>query len=461
MRRRLLHGQPPLRFRSPRLPAGVAIRQVRALQLRKLRRTIAHVRRHVPYYRSALEAAGVRPEEIRSLDDLRHLPLTHRADLEADPGRFLSAAPGLNPTIHLHTSGTSGRPLDLFLSQEEFDYYVAVQAMSGMAGGFLGPAHILQVHLSLDTSIAARIFTAAAQRAGALVLNIGVSGEYDRSLRALFEERHLPGKFSRVSGLFASPGQLWALTTRAEQLGLSGAGSGLRRIYTCGAMVSENLKRFVHRVWGLPLREAWSMVETLSTGAFECESGRLHFLDLSGLVEFLDPETRRPVPPGRPGVAVVTAFYPDRELMPILRYWSHDLMVPSAETACECGVVSTQIEEILGRTDQMVIVGARNFFPQALGEVLRDFPGLVQPPRFRVAVQEHTGAQHVVMEIECAPTLEGDARPGLNRSIREALPLSRDPYVASGTVRFDVSLVPAGSIRDPFRDKGAAPGPEH
>jgi phenylacetate-CoA ligase len=201
------------------------------------------------------------------------------------------------------------------------------------------------------------------------------------------------------------------------------------------------------------------MIETPGTGAVECDSGRLHFLDLSGLVEFLDPATREPVPPGRPGIAVVTAFHPDRELMPVIRYWSGDLMVASAETACDCGMVSTLIDSIPGRIDQMLVVGARNFFPQAMGDLLTGYPELVQPPRFRVAVEERAAAQHVVMEIECSPSLAGEARPGLTEQIRGALPIARDPYVTSGVVRFDLSLVAAGSIREPFPYKLQGPAP--
>lgn len=456
-RGRLSQGRPWRPFTPPRLPPRFVLRQLRALQLRKLRRTVDYVQRHLPHYRRVLDAAGVRASDLRSLEDLRRLPITERTDLQAGRDDFLSRAPGMTPAIDLRTSGTTGKPLDLFLTREEFDYYVAVQALSGMAAGFLGPAHILQVHLSLDTSIASQIFSAAARQTGALVFNVGVSGSIDRSVEDLCRDWGLPGKFPKISGLFASPGQLWALAARAERLGMRGERTGLRRIFTCGAPVSDDLRRLVRRVWGLPLREGWSMVETPGTGIFECDSGRLHFLDLSGLIEFLDPDTREPVAPGRPGVAVVTAFYPDRELMPVIRYWSGDLMVPSAETTCKCGVVSTLIDDILGRIDQMIIVGARNFFPHAMGDVLTTFPDLIQPPRFRVAVEEREEAQHVVMEIECATTLPGEAIPGLTRRIREALPIARDPYITTGTVRLDLSLVPPGSIRDPFHYKLQGP----
>jgi phenylacetate-coenzyme A ligase PaaK-like adenylate-forming protein len=459
LRGRLQCGRRPPRAPAPRLSPALSIRLLRSVQLRKLRRTLAYAARHQPHYRRTLGPGRFDPRDLRTIEDLRRLPITERADLEDDRDGFISRAPGLTPSIALRTSGTTGRPLDLFLTREEFEYYVAVQALSGMAAGFLGPDQIVQVHMSLDTSLAAQIFSAAARRCGALVLNVGVSGAIDASLEALRQEWSLPGKRPKISGLMASPGQIRALAARAEWLGIGRDQVGLQRVFTCGALVSDDLRRLVRRVWDLPLREAWSMIETPGTGAVECDSGRLHFLDLSGLVEFLDPATREPVPPGRPGIAVVTAFHPDRELMPVIRYWSGDLMVASAETACDCGMVSTLIDSIPGRIDQMLVVGARNFFPQAMGDLLTGYPELVQPPRFRVAVEERAAAQHVVMEIECSPSLAGEARPGLTEQIRGALPIARDPYVTSGVVRFDLSLVAAGSIREPFPYKLQGPAP--
>lgn len=452
LRGRLARGRRVRPF-TPRLPPELLLRRVRALQLRKLRHTVAYVNAHVPYYRRTLEAAGIVPRSVRCLDDLRRLPLTRRADLEAGRDDFLSRAPGLNPALVLRTSGTSGRPLELFLTPEEYDYYVAVQALSGMSLGFLGPAHVLQVHLSLDTSIAARLFTSAARKSGALVLNLGVSGDLDRSLASLTEERRLPGKRAKVSGLFAAPGQLWALTARAEELGLGPAAFGLGRVFTCGALVSEALRARVLRVFGLPLREAYSMVETPGTGVFECERGRLHFLDLSGAIEFLDPASQEPVAPGKPGVAVVTTFHPDRELIPLLRYWTQDLMIPSADTACACGLTSTLVERILGRLDDMLVVGGRNLYPQSFGDALTAFSELVQPPRFRVRVEERPRAQHIVLEAECGVLPAEPERSALAQRIRATLPVARDTYVTTGTYGLEVVLVAAGSLSGAFRYK--------
>jgi len=453
MRGRLLRGRPVQRLAPPRLPPGFATRRLRALQLRKLRRTVRFVAEHVPWYRETLGSAGLGPRDIRSLDDLRRLPITHRHDLEQRRDDFISRAPGMTASVCMHTSGTTGRPLDLFLSRDEFDYYAAVQAIAGMVGGFLGPEHVLVLQAGLAYSITAQVYTAAAQKSGALVINVDLSENLDKTLDFLLADRTVPGKRPKVSGLLATPASLWGLTARAERRGLSSADSGLRRIFTCGAAVSEGLRERVRTIWGVSLREAYSTVETAATGAIECDHGRLHFLDLSGILEILDPGTHEPVATGQPGMAVITALYPDRELMPLLRYWTQDLMVASAETSCECGMVSTIVDEILGRADQMVVVGGQNLYPHSVGDVLVSLPGLLQPPRFRVHVEERPDAQHLVVEVEHEAGLPEEAKRETAARILAALPTTRTLYIRSGIIRCDVRLVEPGSIREPFRYK--------
>ncbi len=461
MRERLLRGGDPARLAPPRPPRGFALKRLRALQLRKLRRTVAYTREQLPFYTDRLGSAGVGEDDLRGLDDLRRLPVTFRADLQDRPDDFVSRAPGMQPVMPLRTSGTMGQPLELHLTQRELDAYVAAQAIGGMMGGFLGPREIFQIHMVQENSVGARIFTAAARRAGAEVLTPGLSGDLDADLESIFRVRNDPGRRAKVSGLFTAPGYLWALTARAEQCGLSGKDSGLRRIFTSGAMVSEALKQRVMRFWGLPLREGYSTVETPATGAYECGRGRLHFLDASGLIEVLDPETREPVPDGQPGVGVITAFYPDRELTPVLRYWTDDLMIRSKTRFCECGMVSTLLEDILGRADHMFTVGGYNFYPQAVGDALTAFREVIQPPRFQVMVEERSAAHHVLVDVEAASLPSAAAREAVERRILDVLPFAGNEYITSGSVRPEVRLVPAGSIREPFRYKLQGPAPRY
>jgi len=456
MRQRLLAGktnQPP---KLPRLSPQFLRKRLDALQLRKLRRTVDYVTEHLPFYQRTLGSAGISRDSIRSLADLRKLPFTERHHIESQASDFISRAPGMMASVILPSTGTSGRALDVFLTSQEFERFTSLQAIAGMVYNFLGPAHIVQVHLPADVSIAAKILTQAANKSGALTLPMGFVGDLDKSLDSLLEKRNVPGKFPQVSALFAAPGYLWALASRSLQRGLQSSDFGLKNISSGGAKVSRELRALVSKAWGVTLREGYSMAEMVSTGAYSCDVGNLHFLEYSGILEVLDPLTREPVKFGDVGVAVFTALYPDRELMPILRYWTRDLV---RLIACPCGQITVAIEEVVGRTDHMVIVGGQNFYPQPIGDVLTAFAELVQPPRFHIHNEERTTMQHTVLEIECAAPLTEAARAQLLKKIQAALPFNHAVHIQLGVVQYEIHLVPPNSIAVPFRYKLQGPTP--
>jgi phenylacetate-CoA ligase len=459
MRNRLRTGKkfgPPLKLP---LPPAFWKQRIRAIQLKKLRNTVAYAREHVPFYQRTLPAAGVRASDIRSLADLRRLPITERADVDGDTASFISRAPGLSPAAMLTpTSGTSGQQVDFFLSQDELERYAALQAIGGMTYGFLGPAHIVQVHFPFEASIAARIYTLSAFKSGALVLNCGLNDSIDSHLESLLKKWDLPGKLPQVRSVFAAPGYLWALSARSLERGLRPEQFGLKACGTGGAKVSPPLKQQVLAAWGVRLSEGYSLAEAVSTGAYACDHGKLHFLDYSGILEILDPVTRQPVQPGTPGVAVFTVLYPDRQLMPLLRYWTRDLVVEAAEP-CACGQVTTTLDGVVGRTDHMVTIGGENYYPQPVGDALTPFGELVQPPRFRLRQEDRRDAQYVVIEVECARHLEDPVKIRLAQKILATSPIRDAVHVVSGAVKCEVEFFPAGGIAKPFRYKLQGPTP--
>jgi phenylacetate-coenzyme A ligase PaaK-like adenylate-forming protein len=195
------------------------------------------------------------------------------------------------------------------------------------------------------------------------------------------------------------------------------------------------------------------LIETPGTGAFECDHGRLHFVDASALVEFLHPQTAEPVQPGEAGVAVITTFHPDRELMPLLRYWTDDLMRTPHDPFCPCGNVATSVEVILGRRDHMVTVGGQNFYPQPIGDVLTSFPELSQPPRFTFGTEQRTEAEYAVIEVECASKDLPSHAAELRDKILSMLPVGESAHVTAGKVKVELCLVPAGTHAHPIHYK--------
>jgi len=431
-------------------------KRLEELQTRKLRRTVEYVYRYVPYYREAMDAMGVKPADVRSLADVRKLPITRREQLCESNSAFISRYPGLIPSIAVQTGGTTGKPVRVYMTNEEMHYYAVGEAITGMMVGFLGPAEIMQRHFSAEPSITGTIMTAAAHKAGTLVIVPDHSDTLDDHVESIFCERDIPGKKPKVSLLMISPAHLWALTRRAEEMGMDFGESGLRRIQTGGSLVTADLKRRVQDTWGVALHEGFGLTEVLSCAAGACDqSDRLHFTDMTGYAEALDPQTQEPVPAGEPGVLAITTFYPDRELMPLLRYWTDDVVVLSPQRTCACGVPTTQIVDIVGRRDCMVTVGVRNFYPQAIGDSLLAFPELELPPRFVLRTEQRRDAQDAILDVEVKAGVSEDDRQRLVQRIRDEIILSRYWEVKIGVVNLVVNLRSAGSIEHPFPYKHA------
>jgi len=425
--------------------------RVRALQARQLRKTVQYVYRYVPFYRQAMDDLGLKPTDIRSQADVHKLPITHREQLCENTEAFISRYPGLVPTLPVYTGGTTGRSLEVYLTTEELRYYAAARALSYLRSGLLGPRGILQLHQSLDDSMEGLITSMAALLVGALILSIGNKGTLDDHVESIFRERHIPGKRAKVSGLVTPPSHLWALTQRAEDMGVNFADSGLRWIISGGATVSQDLRQRVRETWGVRLSEAYGLREMVTGSAYQCpRSERLHFQDPGAYAEVLDPETEEPLPAGEPGVLTVTTFYPYRELMPLLRYRTEDLAVLSSDPICICGAATTQILDILGRADHVLLVGENTYYAQAIGDSLLAFRELVLPPRFVLRTEQREDAQYVVLDVEMGAALSPLEEHQLRERIREGIVFSRHWEVRLGSVKLEVNLCPDGSVDKPF-----------
>ncbi len=153
MRLRRARGFPPLPFGfGPRRQKGARSdpKRLEASQTRKLRRTVDYVYRYVPFYRRAMDAAGVTPTDIHSLADMNKLPITYREQLEEDTEAFISHQPDLVPSSVSQTSGTTGKKLSVYLSTEEMRYYASTRAMGALLTGQLGPTDIVQINQALE-----------------------------------------------------------------------------------------------------------------------------------------------------------------------------------------------------------------------------------------------------------------------------------------------------------------------
>ena len=159
------------------------------------------------------------------------------------------------------------------------------------------------------------------------------------------------------------------------------------------------------------------------------------------------------MPPGQPGVLVITMFYPDRELMPLLRYWTDDVIIMSPDQTCACGLPTSKIQDIIGRVDHMVKLGGTTFYPQEVGDSLLAYRELVLPPRFTLRAEQREDAQYAVLDVEVQQALSAQQSNELRQQIEDGINLSRYWQVKIGAVKLEVNLCPAGSLEHPFAYK--------
>jgi phenylacetate-CoA ligase len=337
-----------------------------ALQLERLRKTVARLWERVPLYRAKLEAAKVAPDDIRSLDDLRRLPFTTGNDLrEAYPAAMLAVP--FDETLRLHTSsGTTGKPKAIFFSRQDVDHAAEICARSFVATG-MGKQDVFQNMMTYGLFTGALVTHYAAEKIGCLVIPAG-PGNSDRQLLLMRD--------FRTTAIHATPSFALYFSDFIEKRGIDPRKDlALQRAFVGAEPYTEETRRKIESGLGVRVFNSYGLSEMNGPGvAFECEEQLgMHLWEDHFLMEIIDPDTGQQLPAGQRGELVLTAL--TREAMPILRYRTRDVTSIS-EGPCPCGRTHRRIQRITGRADDMLIVRGVNFYPQQIERVLMSTPGV-------------------------------------------------------------------------------------
>ncbi|MFJ7203656.1 phenylacetate--CoA ligase family protein [Streptomyces sp. NPDC098789] len=354
----------------------------RDLQNRALRRTVRKLAKRSPFYRERL--AGVDLDAL-TVETLTSIPVTRKADLIERPDEFLCSP----PYLATQTTGTTGRPVQIWLSRYEMELWPALIALSLVLRGELGPGDRMQINLSSRATAAVQEDVAVCRLANASCHVVGQIPP-DESVE------HLLGQGGvQPTILTGAPSYLGQLVTSARRSGYGPDDFGLRAIYGGGEMLSRNLMDALRETFGAKVvGDAFGMTELLPVGGRTCSKRHLHIDPNMGYAEVLDLDTGEPAAPGRLGALTVTPYYPYRECMPVLRYNTGDVVrTLEGEPDCELSVVPA-VSYILGkagllhRTDDGIVT------PRDIVEALDGTPGLPFPLRHRASVGDD-GRLHV------------------------------------------------------------------
>jgi len=351
-----LHCQPELAFRS--------VEKIRSAQLTLLRRHLDHLASHSPFYRQRLSDAGWKADDLKSLDDLAHLPLTDKRDLE-EHGSELLCVPALETVDTCLTSGTTGKPITLLQTRDDLERLTYNEESSFRAVGIEASDRVL-IAAAIDRCFMAGLaYFLGLTRIGATSIRGGSS-----SVAMLAELV----RSQRPTALVGVPSLLAAVATRLQAEGDNPAECGVQRMICIGEPVRDSALRLsplgsrLQQLWQAEVFGTYASTE-MATAFTDCAEGQGgHLLPDLMAVEILD-EQGQPLPPGTPGEVVATPL--QVQGMPLLRYRTGDIAALHPE-ACRCGRQTPRLGPVIGRKAQMLKVRGTTLFPPAVFTALQE-----------------------------------------------------------------------------------------
>jgi phenylacetate-coenzyme A ligase PaaK-like adenylate-forming protein len=343
-----------------------------------LRRTARRLATQSTFYARRFASTDVRAAEI-DLSALRRIPVTTKRDLIERPGDFVCA----DSVAHLatRTTGTTGRPAEIWLSRYEMELWPALGALSSVLRDELRPGDVMQVNVSSRATAAMHLSAATCRLAGVGCRLLGIVSP-DQALDSLGEDG--------TTLLSTCPSYLAELVTAARCRGLGPEDFQLRRITVGGEVLSRSLARAACETFGVPLvDDPFSMTEVIPVTGRTCSHGHLHHDLNTGHIEVLDLETDEPAATGALGTVVITPYFPYRECMPVFRYDTRDVVrrLPDEALSCELAAVPAT-SPVLGKTNHLLHLGpARVVTPRELIDAIEALPGAPWPARYRATAE--------------------------------------------------------------------------
>ena len=403
--------------------------EIEALQLERLKATVAHCYSGSEFYRKRLDSIGLRPEDIRSLDDLKKIPFTTKQDLRETYPFGMRSVP-LEKCVRLHSSsGTTGNPTVILHTQKDLDQWAnAVARCLHMVG--LRPTDVFQNSSGYGMFTGGLGFQYGAERLGMLTVP-AAAGNTLRQIKFI--------KDFGTTALHAIPSYATRLFEVMQQEGIDPRKDTKLTTLIIGAEPhSEEQRKKIEEMLGVKAYNSFGMSEMCGPGvAFECkEQNGLHIWEDYYIVEIVDPDTLEPVPDGEFGELVLTTI--NREAMPLLRYRTRDLtrVLPGE---CSCGRQHKRLDRMRGRSDDMIILKGVNIFPIQIETILMQFKEL--GTNYLITLENDDNNDIMIVEVEVNPIAVDDFAQltSLQKEITRRL---KDEILVTPKVR----LVPNGNL---------------
>ena len=370
--------------------------ELHALQGERLVRTVKLEYENVPVYRARMDAAGVKPEDLRGLDDLKYLPFMEKTDLRDYYPFGLLASPQ-SEIVRIHgSSGTTGKPIVSGYTQNDVDVWSEMMARTLTAAGATRD-DIVQVTYGLGLFTGGFGAYQGADKIGAMVIPMS-SGNTQRQITMM--------KDLGATILCCTPSYATYLGETVWEMGLDPETDLTLTAGCFGAEPwTEEMRERIEKLLCIDACDIYGLTEIAGPGvAFEClEKHGMHINEDHVIAEVINPATGEQLPYGMPGELVFTTI--TKTGMPMLRYRTHDICTLT-DDKCACGRTLARMGRITGRTDDMLVIRGVNVFPSQIESVLVGADGVA--PHYMLIVDRVNSSDTLEVQVELTEDMFGD-----------------------------------------------------
>ena len=363
--------------------------EIRKLQSEKLVKQVKHVYENVKYYRDLMDEKGVKPEDIKGIEDLHKLPFLKKDDLrEAYPYGML--ATDLKNCVRIHsTSGTTGKRVVAFYTQNDIDMWEDCCARAITAAGGT-KEDVCQVCYGYGLFTGGSGLHGGSHKLGCLTLPMS-SGNTERQIQFMMD--------LNATILCCTPSYAAYIGESLKERGYKPEDNKLKAGIFGAEPWTEEMRRDIEKSLGIKAYDIYGLTESSGPGvAFECqEQSGMHINEDHFLAEVIDPETGEVLPLGSKGELVFTSL--DKEAFPLLRYRTRDICVLSREK-CSCGRTFVKMTKPMGRSDDMMIIRGVNVFPSQIEAVLLNNG---YAPNYQIIVDRVNNTDTLDINVEMMP----------------------------------------------------------
>lgn len=366
------------------------------LQGERLYNTVQRVYNNVPYYRNKMEEKGVKPDDIKSVDDLVKLPFTYKQDLRDTYPYGFFAVP-MDQVVRIHAStGTTGKRTVVGYTARDIDMWAELIARCLTSAGADKTSF---VHVAYGYGL----FTGGlgihygAEKISATVIPVS-GGNTKRQIEIM--------KDFGSTILTCTPSYALYLAETMREMGIDPKKDLCLKAGVFGAEPwTEEMRKEIEEQMGIMAIDIYGLSEIIGPGvAIECEyQDGMHIQEDHFIVEIIDPETKEPLPPGSDGELVFTCI--TKEALPLIRYRTRDICRLN-DVKCKCGRTQIRMGKITGRSDDMLIIRGVNVFPSQIESVLLEL-GLASP-YYQLVVDRVGTLDSLEVQVEMTPEMFSD-----------------------------------------------------